>query len=669
MANDHIEDKLEGDFGRRRVLPPRGPLLPGISVAGGSKRARTAWFSRPRGAGTVRLKTPRAAFSQRVIVKARVVVHAAVAAKGGSAGALMRHALYVERDGADRDGGAVKVFDREVDEAQGAAFVERCVDDRHHFRIIVSPEYGGDLQCLKTYTRDLMDRVETDLKTQIDWIAAEHHDTGRPHVHLLMRGVRDDGRDLVIPRDYISHTFRHRAEEIATRELGPRLETTLSHELDRRSERAATLERPTHLEGILQDHARAHVVRIGDLPAAPHLRGPLVQRLNRLADWGLANRESPDRWRLALGLEDRLLRLRDTRERAHAALRLLAREDRGLEPARMRALEDAHSSHRVVGRLVGLQPIRDDGRGPQLIGVEGVDGRFWTARIAQLEDLRELNGLTPGAIVAVHCRAPALKRSDRTILEVAHETSTYSAALHRALVPSDRSIYIQMHERRLEALSRKGVVRRTADGVFHLPQDYADQVLALEGKDSRLSAAVELLDPHPLAAQIDYRGPTWLDQLAFDAAGKNQLGAVAFGKEAADAWPRRVDTLEALGLGQRIDGAFSPTPGFKRALREMERTDFLTRIERETGAIAYIARHGDLVEGVFERRIRVAERTYALIAQEGVIALAPWRPAMDRALNQLVSGRVNGRNFDFRYGRKLERSAAKSLMRGLGLER
>ncbi|HVK81064.1 MAG TPA: type VI secretion protein, partial [Verrucomicrobiae bacterium] len=106
------------------------------------------------------------------------------------------------------------------------------------FRVIISPEYGGAIDDLQDYTRALMARVESDLDTTIDWVAAEHHDTGRPHIHLLMRGKDHEGNDLVIPRDYVSHGFRERAEGLATEILGPR------HEPDR-LDRAVGLERFT----------------------------------------------------------------------------------------------------------------------------------------------------------------------------------------------------------------------------------------------------------------------------------------------------------------------------------------------------------------------------------------------------------------------------------------
>ena len=47
---------------------------------------------------------------------------------------------------------------------------ERCADDRHHFRFILSPEDGAELEDLRTYTRHLMGRMEADLaRASIGW--------------------------------------------------------------------------------------------------------------------------------------------------------------------------------------------------------------------------------------------------------------------------------------------------------------------------------------------------------------------------------------------------------------------------------------------------------------------------------------------------------------------
>src|SRR5258708_36392173 len=67
-----------------------------------------------------------------------------------------------------------------------------------------------------------MRRMERDLGTQIEWVAAVHHNTEHPHVHIAVRGVDDEGRPLRLPREYIRAGLRGRAEEIATEDLGYR---------------------------------------------------------------------------------------------------------------------------------------------------------------------------------------------------------------------------------------------------------------------------------------------------------------------------------------------------------------------------------------------------------------------------------------------------------------
>ena len=105
-----------------------------------------------------------------------------------------------------------------------APFAERCEDDRHHFRFIVSPEDAAQLGDLRTFSRELMADVERDLGTRLDWVATDHWNTDNPHVRVVIRGKAEDGQDLVICRAYISRGFRDRAAERATMELGPRSE-------------------------------------------------------------------------------------------------------------------------------------------------------------------------------------------------------------------------------------------------------------------------------------------------------------------------------------------------------------------------------------------------------------------------------------------------------------
>lgn len=156
---------------------------------------------------------------QRVIVKAMVSRHAGKAAV--RAGALAAHVAYLGRSGAGVDGARPDFFDRTEDGVEAPVQVRGWSGDRHHFRFIISPEHGERIADLRGYVRDVMARVSADLgEPSLGWMATCHFDTDQPHAHVLVRGRRADGRDLVIPRDYMGYGFRARAQEVAQERLG-----------------------------------------------------------------------------------------------------------------------------------------------------------------------------------------------------------------------------------------------------------------------------------------------------------------------------------------------------------------------------------------------------------------------------------------------------------------
>jgi len=181
-----------------------------------------------------------------VAIKARVVRH--IGAKFRSA-PLAQHIAYLEREGVTRDGARASMFDAGSETADAKAFAERCENDRHHFRFMVSPEDAGEMEDLRTFTRELMADAERDLGTRLDWVAVDHWNTDNPHIHVLVRGRADDGQDLVISRDYISRGFRSRAEERVSLELGPRTEREISAALQKEVE----AERWTGLDRALRN--------------------------------------------------------------------------------------------------------------------------------------------------------------------------------------------------------------------------------------------------------------------------------------------------------------------------------------------------------------------------------------------------------------------------------
>jgi hypothetical protein len=98
-----------------------------------------------------------------------------------------------------------RMFGAAEDRADAAAFARRSLNDRHHFHFVVTPEDAAEMADIKAFTRDLVGQMESDLGTRLDRIGIAHWNTDNPHVHLVVRGVADDGSDLVVSRDYISH--------------------------------------------------------------------------------------------------------------------------------------------------------------------------------------------------------------------------------------------------------------------------------------------------------------------------------------------------------------------------------------------------------------------------------------------------------------------------------
>jgi type IV secretory pathway VirD2 relaxase len=260
-------------------------------------------FGRGRGAA---LSLSRSSRSRQVLTKVRVVRH--TGRKFRSA-ALARHVTCLKRDGVTYDGADARMFDARSDNANERAFAERCRDDRHHFRFIVSPEDATELENLRTFARELMADAERDLGTGLDWVAVDHWNTDNPHVHILIRGRADDGKDLVISRAYISQGFRHRAAERVMLELGPRSEREVRSALEREVE----AERWTNLDRALRDSADVGAgivdLRRGASGEDPELRRLMIARAAKLERLGLAEQVAPACWTLKPGLEETLRQL------------------------------------------------------------------------------------------------------------------------------------------------------------------------------------------------------------------------------------------------------------------------------------------------------------------------------------------------------------------------
>lgn len=352
-----------------------------------ASRGGTGPFGRGRRALAAMRHAPN---RRRVTVMARIARHRGAQYR---AAPLARHIRYLERDGVTRDGREASMFDAGSDEADRTLFAARCEDDRHHFRLIVSPEDAPELGNLRTFTRDLMREVSKDLETRLDWIAVDHWNTDNPHIHILVRGVADDGGDLVIDRDYVAGGIRGRAEQLVTRELGHRSEVEIGMAL----RREVDAERWTSLDIRLQ---RMAIEAGGMVDLRPDARGTepghqlLVGRVRQLERMGLSVAHGTGRWVVDPEAESVLRNLSERGDVIKTMHKAVERTGGRFDPGALALHQDAPGEP-VIGRLVE-RGLHDELEGTAYAIVDGADGRMHHLRFEHME----LTGdAKPGAIV------------------------------------------------------------------------------------------------------------------------------------------------------------------------------------------------------------------------------------------------------------------------------
>jgi type IV secretory pathway VirD2 relaxase len=134
-----------------------------------------------------------------------------------------------------------------------------------------------------------MARAGAALSEKLQWFAVDHFDTDNPNSHIVLRGVRDDGRDLIIPREFVQHGFRNAARDAATQGLGSRTRDDARRAL----QREAIAHGPTRLDGLIEAQLdKKRQIRVAELAApngSPDMTDALKARARELRNLGLAH--------------------------------------------------------------------------------------------------------------------------------------------------------------------------------------------------------------------------------------------------------------------------------------------------------------------------------------------------------------------------------------------
>jgi len=628
----------------------------GAQIAAGLK-GRNGWS---RDGSGVRTR------SRRVAVKARVVKlnpqrGAARGRQFVSGKAVDAHLRYLERDGVTRDGDKGQVYSADKDIADGPAFLDRGREDRHQFRFIVSAEEGVELSNLRSTTRDLMTTMEADLGTKLDWIAVDHHNTGHPHTHILMRGVTDDGKMLNIAGDYIAHGVRERASEIVTLELGRRTEQEVSQQL----EREVDAERFTRLDRMLiasQERNEFSDLRPDKdmLETARQNRALLIDRARKLERMGLATEHTPGVWTISARAEPMLRELGtrgDIIKTMHQAL-----EHEGIAEQRAYAGYTVHRAaptERIVGRVIA-KGLGGDELGERMgLTIDGVDGRVHHLEVpaANAEDIGR------GSIVAVEPPPSIPRAADRNIRAATDANGIYSPAAHREqalarLGADDADAYVRSHVRRLEALRRAGIVERVHAEHWTIPADLPERGLAYDRQRFGSGPRIDELSHLPLDRQMRHDGATWLDRTML-GSGRETMPHTGFGGDVRKAWDARKQALADMGYVRDLGGGLFRAPTDlieKLETAEINRSG--KKFAAERGLDWQPTASGDHVSGKLVGQAQLTSGRFAMIDNGLGFQLVPWNDTLAKRLGQQVDGiSMPGGGIDWTLGRS----------RGLGL--
>ena len=639
----------------RRGGNPRGG---GTRTAGGSPRSgrfnargrgaklaasfpKTSGWSFDRGSG-LRVR-PR-----RVTVKARVVKLSSGKVLGVGA-----HLRYLERDGTARDGEPGRFYSTFAEDADAKAFLERGGEDRHQFRLIVSPEDGPAFEDLKGFTRDLMAKMEEDLGTTLDWVAVDHFDTGHPHSHILIRGVTEDGKTLNIAGDYIAHGIRHRGSQIMTRALGPQSEIEVRQQL----QQEVDAERLTRLDRTLLAQARDSTVDLAKLDPAqahdPHYQQMLVGRARVLECMELAEKTGPMTWRLDpeakqvledMGRRGDIIRTlhRDMARSPWHNLRFRMPElnepehlvIHGLPQRRGIKQTPEELTRPVVGKVLSRGTSDEDHERRYLV-VDGADGHSHYVDI----------GLNPeatpqGALVRLEPKLASVRESDRTVVRVAEANGgRYTIDNHLAYDRMATDDFARTHERRLEAIRRAtGKIEREPNGTWRIAPEHLETVLAYEQR--RIDAEpvkVEVLSPRPIEQMVHVPAETWLDR-ELTSGSETYTASVGYGGEVRKALQLRQRWLIEQQLAEQRGSDVLYARNMLRLLRQREVRAVGGRLEDELGKRFAEAREGERIEGTYKRSLALTSGHFAVIEKSREFTLVPWRPELEKQLGRNVSG-------------------------------
>lgn len=371
-------------------------------------------------------------FSQRCAVRISY-------SKNAVRGQWRAHGRYVARESASQGPDAGFTAERErVAVAEELGKWQNSGDPRM-FKVIISPEFGERLD-LPALTRRLIEQMEQDLGTKLQWVAVAHYNTEHPHVHVALRGIRDSGDALLLGRDYVRSGVRERAEKLCTALLGYRTEQDAAEALRRETGES----RYTSLDRLIKRRSewtdRGSAAFRTDSVRNQAQQQYVHSRLIVLQSMGLAAPAGAGVWQVRSDFETVLRSMQRAGDRQKA----LAAHAETLSDARLPLqVTDLRTVRELDGRVIAHGEEETTGRSYMLL--EGTDAKVhFIYDAAETEAARAIGQMRPNAFVQLRRKAVGsplsvldLGDAERILKNERHLTSTVQKMVRRGILPTD----------------------------------------------------------------------------------------------------------------------------------------------------------------------------------------------------------------------------------------
>jgi type IV secretory pathway VirD2 relaxase len=423
--------------GERRVYASAYKIIMHHARMSGVRKRRVVGF------GTATHGRP---YSQRCAVRV-------LYSKNNSKGQWRAHGRYVARESATHEGDPASAgFSTSQEGIDVAIRLEEWqkAGDERMWKLIVSPEFGDRVD-LKRLTRDLMSEMQTDLATPLEWIAVAHYNTEHPHVHIALRGVAGEGRQVCLSRDYIRGGIREVAENLCTRQLGYRTEfdaadtqrrevhqhryTSLDRIIRRDAQNAGEPDSPFF--AVTKDPSRA-----GIGPTTSLMERWAAERLMVLASMGLAESTGSRTWHVRRDFENVL---RAMQRGADHQKTLIAHGALMSDDRLPLVVLDFRELTTVEGRI--LVHGEEESSGRRYVMLEGTDARVhYFYHTPEMEAARNRGGLQTNAFVRLRkvfsdsrpaLRIDELGDAESILRNKLHLRETAQKLIRHGTVPKD----------------------------------------------------------------------------------------------------------------------------------------------------------------------------------------------------------------------------------------